>query len=500
MNICKFIFVVAVTILCGNLVTTNAIAANLMDVYKKALANDPKFKAARAQWLADRETLPIKKADLFPTLKASGNISRERSTGDSSFLLTDTTSFDNTVAYSLTLNQPIFNFANWANVWGAQAIAKQAQATFMAAEEDLLIRTAQAYFNVLQAKDVLYYARANKESLERLLNQAKHKFDVGLTAITDLEETRANYDSAVSDEIKAINDLSNSFEQLNEITNFRYFDLDTVKADFPLISPQPNNIERWVKAAEQQNFDLVAARFAAMAARENVKVQNAGHLPVLNAQGSYSYQYDSDFNGNGVSNRAKKTFAGLGLEFPIYQGGKVISLTRQADYQYQVKLANQEQTHRSIVSNTRQTYLGILSNISKIKSDQQAIKSAQSALRATQASYTVGTRTMSDVLTSQTQLYQTQKNLAQDEYTYIVQLLKLKAFTGILDASDLKQINTWLKGPAPTTKYTTAIDKPTVEQKQPKANTKIEPKNAEPVAEPTKKIVIIPTNNKNSNV
>ncbi|HBS51957.1 MAG TPA: type I secretion protein TolC [Coxiellaceae bacterium] len=491
----KLAILSTILILCGNLVFTTAFAVNLMDVYKKALVSDPTFKAANATWLANRENLAIARSKLLPQLTASGNISRTREQNESPLTNGTSISYDNNSGYSLQLTQTIFNFGNWANVWGAQATIKQAEATFLAAQEDLLQRTATAYFNVLQAKDTLYYTKANKEAVARLLNQAKHKFDVGLIPIADLEDARATHDTAVASEIAAINDLSNAFESLSEITGVRYLSLDSVKADFPLISPQPADIEKWAKAAEQQNFDIIAARFASIAARENVKQQNAGHLPTLTASGSYAYAYDGNLYPQNSFNRNKTASVGAQLSVPLFQGGGVVAATRQADYQYQQALANLDLASRSNISKTRQAYLGILSNISKIKADKQAIKSAKSSLRATQASYTAGLRTMADVLTAQTQLYNAQNTFATDEYNYINQLLQLKQLTGILNADDLSQINSWLEKPMQIAKNNIPAEQHLTKRKQPQTSTKFKSKTIKsPVAtnkNRTNKIVVL---------
>ncbi|MDR1057257.1 MAG: TolC family outer membrane protein [Coxiellaceae bacterium] len=419
---------------------TSVFAADLMDVYKKALANDSKFKAARSQWLADRETLAINRADLLPQLSAAGSLTRNWNAGSS-----NNDHYSNSTAYSLQLTQSIFNFGSWANVCYAKAIAKQAEATFLAAEEELLQRVSQAYFNVLLAKDVLSYARANKAAVNRLLIQAKHKYDVGLTAIIDLEDARKNYAVSVAEEITAINDLNNRLEQLAEITGIRYSDLAPLKPDFPLLTPQPADMEQWVNVAKKQNFSFIASRYDAIAARENVKVKNAGHVPTLTAKGGYDYSYNNDLTGSNDFKRAKVVGAGVELSVPLFQGGKVFASAKQADYQYQAKLAEQERSYRSVISETRQAYLGVLSNISKIKADKQAIRSSRSSLRATEANYNVGTRTMADILLAQTQLFNAQKSFAQDEYAYIMQFIKLKSLTGILAADDFEQINLWLK-------------------------------------------------------
>ncbi|EKE02001.1 MAG: hypothetical protein ACD_21C00003G0004 [uncultured bacterium] len=437
---------ILITALLGGIITPNALAVTLIDVYTQALSSDPTFKAARSQWLTDRETLAIKRANIFPTLGATGGFSRNYSNTKSPSASTTTTPgkyYNNLSTYSLNLTQPLFNFGNWANIWQAQAIAKKAEVTYLAAAEDLLLRTSTAYFNVLQARDVLSYTKANRQALENTLNQAQHKYDVGLIAIVDLENSRAEYDGAIAEEITAANNLDDTLEQLNEITGIRYLSLDPVKESFPLLSPQPANIEKWAKAAEQHNFDLAAARYATIAARENIKIQNAGHIPTLDATGSYTYSYNNNYQGQG-SEHGQSASAGLSLNVPLFQGGFVVASAKQANYQYQKALADQETTHRSTISLTRQAYLNVVSDISKIKANKQAIRSAQSSLRATKAGYEAGTRTMVDVLQAQAKLYSTQKDFAASEYDYIKQLLTLKQMTGILDVTDLTQINSWL--------------------------------------------------------
>ena len=447
MKICKFIFLAI--LLCGNFFTANVFATDLIDIYKDALKNDPQFKAARARWLAEKENIAINRSTLLPQIIAEGNLSRNFNKLDIESLSVDNAAryYNNQAGYTLQLTQSIFDFGNWAKVWGAKAAAKSAYASFLSAKEELILRTAKAYFAVLQAKDILNYAKKNKEATNRLFVQAKHKHDVGLTPITDLEEARTKYDVAVAEEIKAINNVDDNLEKLSEITQVRYDKLYPLKKNMPLLSPEPSNIESWSKAAEKQNLDLLAARFATIANRENIKVQNAGHLPILSMQGNYNYAYGNNHQGTSLRSDNRTASGILKVQIPIFQGGGVVASAKRAGYQYQEASANQEKTHREVVSKTRQSYLGVISSISKVKADRQAIKSAQSSLRANRASYSVGARTMSDVLTAQTQLFDVQKTYAQDEYGYILQLLQLKKFTGILGTEDLQQINMWLKTP-----------------------------------------------------
>lgn len=444
MKTCKFIFTIII-ILFSNLFSSTVFSANLIEAYQSALINDPIYKAATAKWMADRENLSIARSALLPQIGVGVTASRSRNESES--LPSKSKYFSNNSGYSLQIRQPIFNFGNLYQVRGAHALVKQAQATFLAANEDLLQRVSKAYFETLIAKDMLYFTKANKEALEHLLKQTKHKFDAGLVAVTDLEETRANYDQASAEEIAAVNDLSNAFERLNEITGVKYSSVESVRDNFPLVSPQPNNIEQWVKTAEKQNFSLLASRFNSAVARENVKFAQSGHLPTLTATGDYKYKYEyGNVSGRDDYNRNKTATAGLQLEVPVFQGGKVMAMARQAGHNYQKAISEQDKEHRSIVSSTRQTYLGILSNISKIKADKQAIQSAKSSLRATKSSYSAGMRTMTDVLAAQAQLYKVQKDFAKDEYTYIIQLLTLKQLIGALSVEDIHQINSWLIG------------------------------------------------------
>jgi len=450
-------FILLAALLGTNFITTNVLATDLIDVYEQALANDPEFKSARSKWLAEKENIAISRSALLPQLAANGSLTRNRST--SAFTNLDSRFYNNEAGYSLQLTQSIFDFGSLAKLWGAKANAKSAHATFLSAEENLLFRTSQAYFKVLLAKDTLSYTKTDREAKQRLFVQAQHKYDVGLISVTDLEEAKTQYYLAKAEEIKYNNNLDDSFEQLSEITKTRYSSLDPLKNEIPLLSPNPNSIEKWAKAAQEQNFDLLAARFATIAARENIKLQNAGHLPTIALQGRYSFQHDDNFQGFHDSKQSTNASGSVQLSIPLFQGGRVVASARQASHIYQERSAIQEKTHRAVVSQTRQNYLGVLSSISKIKADKQAIKSAKSSLRAIKASYTAKIRTMSDILTAQTELYKVQKIYAEDEHNYIIQLLNLKKLTGTLSLSELEQINSWIKKPGQKSKTKKVVSK-----------------------------------------
>ena len=452
----KFYFAALTTIV--SLTAPKVFAINLIDVYNQAFVSDTKFKQDFSQWQANKETLPIQRANLLPQLSGTVSLNRNQNKNSGAYfdraggnyIPYDSSYYNNTTQYALNLTQPIFNFGNWAGVWQAQATVKQAEATYLAAAEDLMMRTSKAYFAILLSQDTLRYTRANKDALRRQLDQTQHQYEVGTIAITDLENTRAGYDKSVSQEIAAVNDLDDKIEQLAEITGVRYTSFNALQDPFPLLSPDPADIERWVKAAEKQNFSLAADSFAALSARENIKIQNAGHLPTLNAIGGYTNGYNNNVSGYGDNGRSNVLAGSLSLSVPLFSGGQVVAKAKQAEYQYQQALSKQEQTHRNVVSQTRQAYLGVMSGISKVKADKQTIKSDERSLRSTRAGYTVGTRTMVEVLIAQSALFNDLNSYAADKYNLIIQTLLLKQFSGTLGIGDLQKINGWLQKPAVT--------------------------------------------------
>lgn len=435
------------------LCSASAFAADLIDVYKQALVSDPTFKASRSEWLAYRENLPISRANLLPLITATGSINRSYNRIEGASGIIDVTTgtaannvkyYDNNANYSLNLTQPIFNFSYWAKLSTTKAQVRSAEAKFFSSAQDLMFRTASAYFSVLQAQDDLYFTREQKKAVGEQLHQQQQRYAVGLNPITDVNEAQAKYDGIVAQEIAAQNNLQDQEEKLQEITGIRFPHLSVLSTNLPLITPVPQNIEQWVNKAVLQNYSLLGAKNDTLAARENVFTQAAGHFPVLNATGAYEYNYDSNV-GIGKSERVKTAVGGLSLSVPIFQGGATSALTQQAGFQYQQAISVQEKTYRSVVSQTRQAYLGVVSGISKIKADRQAVKSKSSALESTLNAYAAGMRTMVDVLQAETDLYDSEKTYSHDQYAYILQTLSLKQQAGLLSGVDLQEINKWLR-------------------------------------------------------
>ena len=421
--------------------SSHILAADLLTVYEQALANDPTFQVARAQWLADKQTIGIARGSLLPALDLIANYTYFKQSMQ--FQTNDYTQKE----YSLTLTQPIFNFQAWSALGQAKANVKSSTATYSNSAQDLIYRTASSYLAVLQAEDVLRYTTAQREATGTLLDQTKQRFKVGLSTITDVQQAQASYDNNVSAEITAKNSLDVSKEQLREITGQYYQSLATLSKDLPLLTPVPNNIKRWVAVAEKQNYSLLAAKFNLQAAQENIKVQVGNTTPIINATGGYSY-YDYDVNGGNdieIVRPSSEVNAGINVSLPILRGGSNVAQIRQAKYNYQKAASTLEQTHRTVVSQTSQAFLGVISGISSVKAGRQSVISNRSALNSTNASYSVGVKTIVDVLLAESSLYQAQKDYAVAQYNYLTQMLLLKEQAGTLGFDDLRNINLWLK-------------------------------------------------------
>lgn len=422
-------------------------AADLMQVYHQALTSDPIFAQAQSTWESQKMNVPIAEAGYLPQVGVQANANRVY-THPTPAIFGGLSGYTWQYGYQLTLSQPIFNYAAWEAIKGANVSVKAATASYISAQQSLIQRTATAYFNVLQAYDNLRYTIANKRAVWQQFVTAREQFRVGLIAITDEYDARSNYDQVVAQQIAAQNNLNIQLENLRAITGHSYRSLKGLGKQLPLLRPQPNNIDRWVQVADQQNYAIKAQNYTVLAAMETIKQEAAGGYPTLAVQGGYSEAYTAGnpSNSQGVPSNTGLDQGNLGLQLayaPI-QGGLVIASTKQARYNYATAAGLLEQTHRSVVDQTRSSFLSVLSYIGQVKADKQSIISSRNALAATEAGMRVGTRTMVDVLSAMTTLYQAQQQYADDQYTYINNLIALKAAAGTLSVADIADINTWL--------------------------------------------------------
>ncbi len=410
-----------------------ASAVDLQTIYQWAVMQDPTFAMADATRLSTQEVHPQALANLLPTLSVATTNQRNKSNSPT------TTDY---YAYSkaLTLSQPLFDTPKWVKLKQAGHTLTATEASFEAAEQDLIIRVATQYFAVLKAQDTLSFSTGQRAAFEKQLDQVKQRFEVGVAAMTDLQDAQSRRDSAVAQEIVAKTALEDEYERLRQITGSPAEELATLSTEAPLLSPDPLDEDAWVDMAEQRNPALHAAKETKIVAREEIWHQRMNHLPTLSAFAELS---KANTAPPGVINVTQK-IVGLTGSWNLFNGGTVLSQTRQARADYLKADQQWEYAFRQTVSLTRQAYRGMLTSAESTKAFQQALISAKSDLEATQAAYEVGTRTIVDVLSAETNLLQARQNVASARYDIILNYLRLKQQAGLLSPSDVVEINQWL--------------------------------------------------------
>lgn len=414
-------------------------ATDLMDIYQQAAAHNATYQSALATYEAAKYGVPIARSALLPAAALAANTTGNHEDPN------DPTNY-NTHGYTLTLTQPIFNWASWKAYTQADYTLKLAAITFAQAQQTLIMSVATSYFGVLEAQDQLRYAEKNEASLKEQMNQTEEQYKVGLKALTDVESTRASYESAIASTVSAQNGLQNAIESLMVVTGQPESDLAPLKTDFPLIKPQPDNSDTWVQFGLEHNLALESADLTAQIQKYNIDIAKAGtaatpgYYPIVTGTGTYGTAKDnSNTNGNVTTSTAS-----LGVTWNLFNSGETYATVKQAGYNYQADAETLEATRRSTISDVRQSYLNILSDISQVQALNQAVVSSESSLNATRQAYLVGSRTIVDVLTEQSNLFSFQQQYAEAVYNYITDSLSLKQNAGTLSPQDIAAINEWL--------------------------------------------------------
>ena len=426
---------------------TNVLADDLQSVYEQAKIADPLVLKAQALYLAAEEDIDIARATLLPQINATAGYSTgEREAMALGNVVTTET---DSINWGVSLNMQIYHHDSWLRLGNAEKAAHRSDISYQVAKQDLIIRVTEAYFNVLSAKDDLEFAIAEKAAIERQLEQTKQRYAVGLTAITDVHEAQAQYDNAVTEEIRAENSVYNAEEALRVITNVypkNLSTLDTVR--FSTSRPVPDTANEWQQTAEAKNLDLIANKISMDIAKENINIARSGHYPTIDFSGRYGSQKDEGVNLVGASYKdpyLDNYSIGVNLTVPIYSGGATVSATEQAKNNYVAASQDLAQTHRDVVRVARNSYNNVIASISGIRSLEQSVVSAESALKATEAGFEVGTRTIVDVLDSTRNLYNAKRNLSSTRYGYINSVLLLKRAGGTISEQDIADINAGLK-------------------------------------------------------
>ncbi|MEQ8661534.1 MAG: TolC family outer membrane protein [Gammaproteobacteria bacterium] len=421
-------------------------ATDLLTVLAAAEQSDPTYHEAQASAMAVAEGVPQARADLFlPNLAFRAGTGRVRQDIElANAFGADGLVYFNQHSYGVSLQQPVYFHDRLIALRQADKRVQQAQLEVVVAHQDLMLRVAERYFEVLAARDSLQFAQAAKESLERQLEQARQRFEVGLIAITDVQEAQAGYDRALADEISAQNAIENAIEALREVTASYHDDLLELGDTLPLGSPEPANIDAWTRTAIDNNLEIAAALAATDIAREEISRQTAQHYPTLAIVGGHNF---NRAGGRFGSAKVHQSDINLELNLPLYNGGRVLSQTRQAEHEHRATLDRLEQARRGVQRDTRQAYLGVSARISSVKALEQAVLSSSTALESTRAGFEVGTRTAVDVVAAERVLSEARRDLARARYDYILETLRLKQAAGSLSPDDLAVVNAWLVAP-----------------------------------------------------
>ncbi|WP_036139532.1 TolC family outer membrane protein [Luteibacter sp. 9135] len=432
-------------------------AEDLLDAYRQARANDPVLSQADSNRLATGETVVQSRALLLPQVSAQLQLSQSEPNGREPLVLNDGTVVSNDIGHtrtrssSLSVSQSVVDFSRYADLKASKSSSEAQDATYEAALQQLSTRVATAYFQVLTNDDALTFAKANEQALARQLEQAQQRFDVGLSAITDVQDAKAQHDTAVASVITAENTLADSREALTQITGKPSDNLKKLREQLPMDPPTPNDPKAWVAEAVKSNPTILASQYNVESAEHSISSARAAHLPTLDATAGYSKSTAWTQNAgtlsssNTSSNGRGGTTVGLTLSVPIFSGGATQSRVRQSIYQRDSAQDSLESSRRQVVRDTLNYYRSVVAGISKVEATKAAVESSESARDATQAGFEVGTRTIVDVLIAQQNLTSALSDYSQARHQFILDKLLLKQTAGTVDVKDLEAINALLQ-------------------------------------------------------
>jgi outer membrane protein len=461
--------------------TSVARGENLLEVYQASVKSDPIVREAEANRLAALEAKPQARALLLPQISLGGQINTSDSDSESYFPQvnpatgevisvgnrneTDTDSYWD---YTAQVTQTIFRWDQWQTLKRADSEVALAEANYRAAQQDLMVRVSRRYFDVLAAEDTLSAAEATLQAFSRQLEQSEKRFEVGLIAITDVQESQAAFDSATAGVIAAKRALATAQELLRELTGEVYETLAKPAEDMPLDQPQPADEDTWVTQALEQNLNVIAARLGVETAKADVKIAQSGHMPTVDL---FAQRFENDRSADQVNTRIQRTddpdvpppvpvagiadsnrtddVIGLRVNVPIFSGGATQSRVRQQVYRHRASRERLDGALRGAERETRDAYLGVLAERARVNALKQSVTSNQTALEATEAGFEVGTRTTVDVLDARRRLFEAQRDYARSRYDYLINLVRLKSAAGVLSPQDLAYINEFLTRPTP---------------------------------------------------
>jgi outer membrane protein len=445
--------------------TCSASAEDLWQSYELAKASDPQLQSAQAQRQNAQEQITLARSALLPQVSASlgyqdSQFSRPAKEPNSQIEIGDAEGRTKTKNLGAQVNQTIYDHANYTRLKASRKQAEAADQTFKAAEQALLVRVADAYFRVLTTQDSLSSSQAEEKAVGRQLEQAEQRFNVGLTAITDVHEARARHDGAIAAAILSENALDDARAALTELTGKTIEEVASVKESIPLEAPT-GDWQSWVDKAMQSSPTLSARSLESQAAEQQIQTAKAARFPTVGAQLGYnkdSSEQRNDLtllnipiNANRIGGRTNSDSSGdssqigITVNVPLFSGFATSARIRQAVLDSEISKDRLEQERRAITRSTRNAFRSVIAGVSEVKARQQALVSAKSALEATEAGFEVGTRTIVDVLLSQQVLFQAQRDYSQARHNFLVNGLKLKSSAGTITPEDLRAVNGLLR-------------------------------------------------------
>ena len=435
-------------------------AENLLQVYQQARISNPDLRKSAADRDAAFEKINEARSPLLPQLGLGADYTYTSGFRD----YKDQNS--NVTSGSLQLTQVLFDMSKWRALTLQEKTAGIQDVTYQTDQQTLILNTATAYFKVLAAIDTLSYTEAQKQAIYRQLDQTTQRFNVGLVAITDVQNARSQYDAVLANEVTARNDLDNAVEELRQVTGNYYPELASLNVN-GFKTNKPQAVNALLKEAENRNLSLLQARLNQDLAREQIRQAQDGHLPTLSLSASSGVS-NTSYSGSKTHNNpqqyqdndAGQNQIGLNFSLPLYQGGAVTSQVKQAQYNFVGASEQLESAHRSVVQTVRSSFNNVNASISSINAYKQAVVSAQSSLDAMEAGYSVGTRTIVDVLDATTTLYNAKQQLSNARYNYLINELNIKSALGTLNEQDLVALNNTLGKPIPTSADSVAPENP----------------------------------------
>ncbi|WP_368889766.1 outer membrane channel protein TolC [Morganella morganii] len=412
-------------------------AEDLLQVYQKAKETNPTLRQTQAERNQAFEKINEARSPLLPQLGLGGGYEYTNGYRDNS------NQNSNALNAQLKLTQTIFDMSKWRQLNLQEQTAGISDITFQSAQQQLIVDTAVAYFNVLRALDTLSFVQAQKEAVYRQLDQTTQRFNVGLVAITDVQNARANYDSVLAQEVAGRNDVENAIEALRQVSGIYYSELASLDVN-RFKTNAPDAIEALLKEAQERNLNLLSATLSRNLAKEQISLAESGHYPTVNLSAGTGVT-NTDLSGSGYAGKpnsyAGQSTIGVNVSIPLYTGGAVSSQVDQAQYGYTAASEKLEATLRQVVQTTRSSYNNINASISSVNAYKQVVTSAESSLDATEAGYQVGTRTIVDVLNATTTLYEAKKSLSNARYDYLINQLYIGQARGTLNEEDILRLN-----------------------------------------------------------